>query len=426
MDIMGDPQDIDELHTDEESEEDVSAAEQFDDDNEEEEEQDVEASEEGSDDEMEDEMDEEEGEDEESSEDGDEEDGDESMRPANDRASLRKMMASESANVLATLTSAAIADAAKGQAVKQQRSTFDQLLNTRIRLQRALVSTNSVEPEQLKDARENEPEQKEAVYLAEEAALKLWNSLNSLRTSLAPSAPKGKPTIAKRKTRTDVLWAEMQKRDSEVLANRNATLEKWSQKVRGIDALPTSHKLNNSSASARQSITAVLNGSLRADEERLVARTKVARSCAPLQAAAAAAAKKSGSGPKAEVEIFDDADFYQLLLKELVDSRMDAHAGVISNSQSAAGTALAVAPMREAKTRKAVDTKASKGRKMRYTVHEKLQNFMAPHDLGDWGERQRDELFGSLLGARRGLGENASDDEEDQANDGGLRLFGGV
>ena len=70
---------------------------------------------------------------------------------------------------------------------------------------------------------------------------------------------------------------------------------------------------------------------------------------------------------------------------------------------------------------KMVDTKASKGRKMRYTVHEKLQNFMAPEDRGTWGERQRDELFGGLFGRRVGLGEDedVQSDEDDAGIEGG-------
>lgn len=87
---------------------------------------------------------------------------------------------------------------------------------------------------------------------------------------------------------------------------------------------------------------------------------------------------------------------------------------------------------REARVKNRVDTKASKGRKLRYTVHEKLQNFMAPEDRGSWGERQVDELFGGLLGRRVGMGEiDAGEGEGDgmEAEDGvvgeeeGLRLF---
>lgn len=60
--------------------------------------------------------------------------------------------------------------------------------------------------------------------------------------------------------------------------------------------------------------------------------------------------------------------------------------------------------MRPPKQKKVVDTKASKGRKLRYEVHEKLQNFMVPipaqvmFGAVAWGEQQTDELFASLLG----------------------------
>jgi len=51
------------------------------------------------------------------------------------------------------------------------------------------------------------------------------------------------------------------------------------------------------------------------------------------------------------------------------------------------------------KVKKVVDTKASKGRKLRYEVHEKIKNFMVPVlNRGTWHEEQIDELFASLLG----------------------------
>ena len=82
--------------------------------------------------------------------------------------------------------------------------------------------------------------------------------------------------------------------------------------------------------------------------------------------------------------------------------------------------------MREAKTKRHVDTRASKDRKMRYTVQEKLQNFMVPEDRGMWGKRQTDELFGSLLGAQMRLDEAEVDDMDvygPRDIDEGLKFF---
>ncbi|KGQ02073.1 protein bfr2 [Paracoccidioides lutzii Pb01] len=86
--------------------------------------------------------------------------------------------------------------------------------------------------------------------------------------------------------------------------------------------------------------------------------------------------------------------------------------------------------MRKDKVKRAVDTKASKGRKMRYTVHEKLQNFMAPEYRGSWSDRAREEFFASLLGrnAREILGDDddedkVMEDEDDHLEESGLKLF---
>jgi protein AATF/BFR2 len=40
---------------------------------------------------------------------------------------------------------------------------------------------------------------------------------------------------------------------------------------------------------------------------------------------------------------------------------------------------------------------------------------MAPEERAKWGERQTDELFGSLFGQRLGLGENLDEDAEEMA-----------
>jgi protein AATF/BFR2 len=126
------------------------------------------------------------------------------------------------------------------------------------------------------------------------------------------------------------------------------------------------------------------------DTPRLLKRARTPRSCAPVQLAARI---------EEDENIYDDADFYGLLLKELLESKS-------ADSVTASNIDVSFQMRREAKTKKNVDTKASKGRKMRYTIHEKLQNFMAPEERGRWSERQADELFGSLFGQRLGLRED--------------------
>ena len=109
------------------------------------------------------------------------------------------------------------------------------------------------------------------------------------------------------------------------------------------------------------------------DLNRHVQKTRVPRSCAPT---------KVGNGEDAEV--YDDSDFYQMLLKALVDQRMVDNA----NSGGASGAIRWTTALRDAKVKKAVDTKASKGRKLKYQVQEKLQNFLAPIANNSWSEHQ--------------------------------------
>ncbi|KAI9827654.1 MAG: rRNA-processing protein bfr2 [Phylliscum demangeonii] len=361
---------------------------------------------------------------------------DERKRPAKDesaqRIELRKMMSEEHKAVMTHITEATKADVEKGRAVKRQRQSYDGLLNTRIRLQQGLIAMNSLsataQPEDYDPSTNGE-----AYAAAEASALHLWKQLTDLRAELHHATLGGAAAGRKHildevdsSTSPAQLWRLMQAQEAGAQPYRQAMLEKWSSKVRGVTSvLPAAKKLQPSAPQA--TITDVLNEHL-SHPERLIQRTHVPRSCAPLQAQ---------RGVSDDAAIYDDADFYQLQLKELVDQRMTD--SVAASSAQAVASAQALqqwAAMREAKTKKRVDTRASKGRKLRYTVHEKLLNFMAPQDRGVWGRRQVDELFGSLLGAkmpflledarelaRRDAGLEQGEPEDAAEVEVGLRLF---
>lgn len=344
--------------------------------------------------------------------DSDEEDesGDEEMGgvdTGDTTADLRQLLKREHTDrkdIIASVSQAVKADAEKGVAVRQQRRTYDSLLNLRIRLQKGLVSINS-----LSQATDDVDTDKEPYQAAEEAAIKLWTAIDSFRTNLLPEPKPGQ----KRKREPDAstpsedLWEDMQATEERASAKRKKILEKWSQKIKSTTT--TANKQRQLSAAVgSQSLTSVLENQL-LNADRLVKRTHVPRSCAPIQAS-----KKVAE----DVSIYDDADFYQLLLKELVDQRSSD--GTNGNAPTVRYTAI-----KEAKTRKQVDRRASKGRKLRFTVHEKAENFMAPEDRRAWEEDAIDRLFGTLFGQRLGLKEDGESDEEDEvdAAEEGLKLF---
>ena len=335
------------------------------------------------------------------------------------RAAIRKMMAEESKTVAATVSEAAQADVEKGKAIKHQRSTFDTLLNTRIRLQKALVATNSMTAEE--PIEEVGADVASSLETAETAALDLWDTISKLRSSLpSASSSKKRPFSATFDTPTSTLWNQTQALDSASLPQRRAVLTKWSHRTQPISTLSSHSKFSNSNS--QQPLTSVLDATI--SNKDPVARTHVPRSCAPLQAA-----RKVQSDP----EVYDDADFYALLLRELVDQRMASSALPFNPSDRNKPSHADLLPTKLPKVRKVVDKKASKGRKMRYGVHEKLQNFMMREEVGEWGEKRRRDFFASLLGVKKDLSGGRSGDEMSDVDgfegvkeeEEGLRLFRG-
>jgi protein AATF/BFR2 len=81
-------------------------------------------------------------------------------------------------------------------------------------------------------------------------------------------------------------------------------------------------------------------------------------------------------------ETYDDGEFYQNLLKEFLEAKQVGG----SSAKWSSGT----------KHRKIVDRRASKGRKLRYHVHDKLVNFTAPVELS--APQFASNVFANLFG----------------------------
>ncbi|KAL8907124.1 MAG: hypothetical protein Q9171_005991 [Xanthocarpia ochracea] len=352
-----------------------------------------------------------------------------------DRAALRKIVADSQKVMTSSLSAAAKADVAKGRAIKQQRTAFDSLLSTRIRLQKALVATNSLPTTDHTSSEPTNP----AVEAAEKATVRLWSTLDSLRQTLEPNSSPDE-AIESPSDQTDfatpisTLWTRMQTHERLMRPRRLSILNKWSSKTAPISTLPRANKF--STTPTQQPLSAVLEQQLTSvtNMEKLIAKTQIPRSCAPMQAAAAALSAKSTSNhdtsPSSSdtLPIYDDADFYSILLRDLLEQRSsDLHATTTPIPGVATTTIPGIKDPAFRIHKKRVDTKASKGRKIRYTVQEKVQNFMAPDDRGDWGETQRGELFRGLLGMKGAGGDdefmNGDEIEEDGKTEEGLRLF---
>lgn len=72
-----------------------------------------------------------------------------------------------------------------------------------------------------------------------------------------------------------------------------------------------------------------------------------------------------------DAECFDDSDFYHTLLRELI-----ANKTAVTDDPHEMGRQWVELQRLRSKQKKKVDTKASKGRKIRYDVHETIVDFM--------------------------------------------------
>ena len=323
-------------------------------------------------------------------------------------AQLKTLVTENSRRALASsLSDAKREDIEKGRSVKRQRGNFDSLLSTRMKLQKGLIATNTIVDLSPDRALEDARTAAEVIRSAEVAAFNLWQTITSLRGVLSPDDNGYEQQLAKISLQTSIedLYSDLEAQEEVNKSGRNSILEKWSRKAQGARVLPERSRLN---AEQQATIIDVLQEQL-SNMERLVKKTYAPRSCAPMQASRRVVEDK---------KIYDDADFYGLLLKELLEQK--SHDSIVASSID-----IGSQMRRDNKTKRNVDTKASKGRKIRYTVQEKIQNFMAPEDRSSWGDRQTDELFGSLFGQRMELGDDHRSDLEGEVDpeEAGLIMF---
>ena len=337
------------------------------------------------------------------------------------RAQLKKLQKSDFSQVAAGLSSAD--DVKQGQAVKQQQLTYDRLLDTRIKLQKGITVSNELDIGSIADA-----SAEEAIQKAEAAALALWSTIESFRSTMLFSSASDS-SHKRRFKATDTatlgdLWSHSESVEETSRPRRRAVIDHWSSRTRA--SAPSQPRAKLLTESREPPLTSVLDEYLSKEATKLVASSTERDSGAV-------------NGEPTTLSRFFVDSFYQSLLRDLIASRTNnpgfaALPSAVTSSASLPGKPV---PINNQKNRRAVDTKASKGRKLRYTPHEKLVNFMAPEDRSTWTEGAKTEFFRSLFGGQAGIGStfNEMDQDEEAAGshsqainglnreEGALRLF---
>ncbi|CAD6889691.1 unnamed protein product [Tilletia laevis] len=219
---------------------------------------------------------------------------------------------------------------------------------------------------------------------------------------------------------------------SSILNSAHSKLNAANTSASSKDNKAATAKFKTASQTPTEQIEASLSNA--ESKRRLLERTQVwrgdeTRLCLPATPTPAAVAEKtttsdsvaeptppSVSARALDLDTFDDSDMYSHLLRELIESK-GGRSSSSTNTPAAGGGGLAgdggaqfnadltlLAPgllNGGKKAKRAVDTRASKGRKIRYEVNEKIANFMPPVPRLLWDEDQIDRLF-SKLNARLG------------------------
>ncbi|CAH2089311.1 unnamed protein product [Euphydryas editha] len=207
-----------------------------------------------------------------------------------------------------------------------------------------------------------------------------------------------KKTIQKKRKLTDY--------DSELATSykafkpfRDTTIQKWNEKTR----LATAANIKNTPTNTiLQQISFILS-----DRNKLIRRTQLKRSEYDIigythKLPQSESNDQNGINPLTRdrkdndeyiPEIFDDSDFYHQLLRELIECKSADITDPIQLSRQW----IALQQLRSKMKRK-VDTKATKGRKIKYVVHNKLVSYMAPEKSLKWNDESCNELYSSLFG----------------------------
>nr|XP_020465580.1 protein AATF [Monopterus albus] len=329
------------------------------------------------------------------------------------------------------------AEVEKGKAVKNQLALWDQMLKGRIKLQKALVTANQLpQPDTFTEFKSiGGPEFAGALKNTHKALKALQRSLLELHDQLLYQNPDMRAIVlgkaddeinsdenedeegsvhkgGARKQKLEMADYPdfMAKRFSAFQPYCNATLRKWHDKTR----LTTGKSNKGFGAFDRDILTQVEQVLM--DKERLVRRTQIRRSEYRVLGKKETSETITNEGGDVEQplkanmhlkdldeDIFDDDDFYHQLLRELIERKTSA---TDSNDQVAMGRQwLAIQKLRS-KIKKKVDTKASKGRKVRFHIHSKLVNFMAPIDHSSMSDEARSELYRGLFGQNSSVRES--------------------
>ncbi|CAN1258428.1 Protein AATF [Linum perenne] len=312
-----------------------------------------------------------------------------------------KELRNQELNLLKNLKRNKEDDILKGQAVKNQKAIWDRSLELRILLQKPFSNSNRLPQEPIRSTFCNLDEGvKEAYNDLVVSSKKTLESLVELEEALLEKNPSisqsssgnvGK-SLKKHSNESTHLndedeeeWSRVSQMHTRIAPFRNKSIDKWQRKTQvTTGAAAIRNKLHAFNQNISEQVAAYMR-----DPSRMVKQMQLRRSTAGVFGDVSCPYSilfVFVTHPDGDPELLDDSEFYQQLLKEFLEK-------VDPNSSE---TAFYAVKRLQTKKRKIVDRRASKSRKIRYSVHEHIVNFMAPRpmDLPPMAPKLFENLFG--------------------------------
>ncbi|TID31270.1 hypothetical protein CANINC_000111 [Pichia inconspicua] len=348
------------------------------------------------------------------------------------RDKIAKLLDNEKRQILNRLSTSAKSDAIKGYTVLRQGSEYDKILDARIKIQKAVISSNYLPVDKKSFLEFRTKETDHILNTTEEKLYSLIDRLLQLRSNQLVKDGLLKDQLidsSSKKRKLSEYLGTNKKINEAVEPITKSVLVKWSNRVQsasGVGALNQGKfKVIN------QSVWSQVANQL-GDVERLIKRTRInRRGIVPLgydessntkdneedddngdddnddesddNRTRTAGLSNVDKSLQSNTNIFDDDDFYRLLLNDMINKKLDQ-----KQAQSSA-----VLMLSRNKMQKSYDRMATKGRKLKYTVQEPLQQFEIPRrKYYTWNDEQIDELFAGLFGTNFNVEESDENEEE--------------
>lgn len=257
--------------------------------------------------------------------------------------------------------SSQITTSLKGNCIRNQLKLWENLLESRIKLQPLIITSNSLPfPDKFDELKTRDSKFGEAVENSVNQISSLLDSLLELQSNLASSFPESKDiNFRKRKLNEKKKSSKKCKLDefSEVIESnynnyknyRNNIIKKWDDRTRAVTNIKNGNNLNI--------VSKIDNALLNKDE--FVKKSQIYngdyRICGEEEK------DKTNNEEIHFPEIHDDSSFYHNLLRELIDYKTNT-----SDSQADMTKKFIQLQKIRSTMKKKVDTRASKGRRIRF------------------------------------------------------------